>query len=75
MFHEYVVDEISRDDGESGPLPDPSGNGDGVIDAAEEGAEVADESGPARAQHRPQQNRRARSPPFPRCALHADGSN
>ena len=34
MFHEYVVDEISRDDGESGPLPDPGGNGDGVIDAA-----------------------------------------
>ena len=53
MFHQDVVDEIGRDDGERGPLPDPCGNGDGDIDAALEGEEVADEPGPARAQHRP----------------------
>ena len=72
MLHEYVVDEVGRDDGECGPLPDPSGDGDGIIDAALERAEVADESGPAGAQHRPQQDGRARSPPFPWCALHTD---
>ena len=45
VFHQEMVDEVGRDEREGNPFDDPGGNRDGVIGAAVEGVEIADESG------------------------------